>query len=69
MSEDNLRRHGVFCGSRPPPLVTSEGNSLRIEFSSDSTIQKSGFSAVFFTGQYKFYLTHTHLKERFNKVT
>ncbi|XP_049805419.1 tolloid-like protein 1 isoform X2 [Schistocerca nitens] len=49
MGDDILRRHGVFCGSKPPPLVTSEGNSLRIEFSSDNSIQKSGFSAIFFT--------------------
>ncbi|XP_054258423.1 tolloid-like protein 2 [Macrosteles quadrilineatus] len=49
MSADVLRRHGVFCGSRLPPLVTSEGNSLRIEFSSDNSVQKSGFAAVFFT--------------------
>uniref|UniRef100_A0A1B6GTE4 Metalloendopeptidase n=2 Tax=Cicadellinae TaxID=33370 RepID=A0A1B6GTE4_9HEMI len=49
MSADVLRRHGVFCGSRLPPLLTSEGNSLRIEFSSDNSVQKSGFAALFFT--------------------
>lgn len=54
MSADVLRRHGVFCGSRLPPLVTSEGNSLRIEFSSDNSVQKSGFAAVFFTGNKSF---------------
>lgn len=51
--EDNmLKRHGVFCGERMPPLVTSEGNVMRIEFRSDNTVQKSGFAAVFFTGAY-----------------
>uniref|UniRef100_A0A1B6D601 Metalloendopeptidase n=1 Tax=Clastoptera arizonana TaxID=38151 RepID=A0A1B6D601_9HEMI len=49
MSADVLRKHGVFCGSKIPQLVTSEGNSLRLEFSSDNSIQKSGFAAVFFT--------------------
>lgn len=50
MSEDVMRRHGVYCGSRLPGLITSEGNSLRVEFNSDNSVQKSGFAAVFFTG-------------------
>ncbi|XP_042905263.1 bone morphogenetic protein 1 [Parasteatoda tepidariorum] len=49
MADDEIRKHGVFCGSRLPPLITSEGNSLRIEFSSDNSVQKSGFGALFFT--------------------
>ncbi|GFQ81644.1 dorsal-ventral patterning tolloid-like protein 1, partial [Trichonephila clavata] len=49
MADDEVRKHGVFCGSRLPPLITSEGNSLRIEFSSDNSVQKSGFGALFFT--------------------
>lgn len=53
LDEDNLKRHGIFCGQRLPPLITSEGNSLRIEFKSDNTVQKSGFAAVFFTGVHK----------------
>lgn len=50
MGEDVMRRHGVYCGSRLPGLITSEGNSLRVEFNSDNSVQKSGFAAVFFTG-------------------
>jgi hypothetical protein len=50
MGEDMMRKHGVYCGSRLPPLITSEGNSLRVEFNSDNSVQKSGFAAVFFTG-------------------
>lgn len=50
LDEDNLKRHGIFCGGKIPPLVTSEGNAMRIEFRSDNTVQKSGFAAVFFTG-------------------
>lgn len=51
LDEDNVKKHGIFCGSRMLPLVTSEGNAMRIEFRSDNTIQKSGFAAVFFTGK------------------
>jgi tolkin protein len=49
LGEDMMRRHGVYCGSRLPGLITSEGNSLRVEFNSDNSVQKSGFAAVFFT--------------------
>lgn len=49
LDEDNLKRHGIFCGSRAPSLITSEGNAMRIEFHSDNTNQKTGFAAVFFT--------------------
>ncbi|KDR10358.1 Dorsal-ventral patterning tolloid-like protein 1, partial [Zootermopsis nevadensis] len=49
MGEDVMRKHGVYCGSRIPPLITSDGNSLRVEFNSDNSVQKSGFAAVFFT--------------------
>jgi tolkin len=51
MSEDNLKRHGAYCGAKIPPLITSESNALRLEFKSDKTIQKTGFAAVFFTGK------------------
>ncbi|XP_066983363.1 tolloid-like protein 2 [Macrobrachium rosenbergii] len=44
-----MRKHGVFCGQRLPSVITSEGNSLRIEFTSDNSVQKSGFAAVYFT--------------------
>lgn len=50
MDETNLKRHGIFCGSRQVPAITSEGNAMRIEFRSDNTLQKSGFAAVFFIG-------------------
>ncbi|XP_017774281.1 PREDICTED: tolloid-like protein 1 [Nicrophorus vespilloides] len=47
--DDKLNRHGVFCGSKIPAPVTSDGNIMRISFSSDPSVQKSGFAAVFFT--------------------
>ncbi|KAH6946363.1 hypothetical protein HPB50_013073 [Hyalomma asiaticum] len=49
MGDNTIRKHGLFCGSYLPPIITSEGNSLRIEFSSDNSVQKSGFAAVFLT--------------------
>ncbi|XP_058467763.1 protein tolkin-like [Malaya genurostris] len=49
LNEDTLKRHGVFCGTKIPPTVTSEENVLRVEFKSDKTIQKSGFAAVYST--------------------
>nr|XP_018916792.1 PREDICTED: tolloid-like protein 1 [Bemisia tabaci] len=42
-------KHGNYCGSRLPPPITSETNHLRIEFTSDNSVQKTGFAAVFFT--------------------
>ncbi|KAK5650137.1 hypothetical protein RI129_001166 [Pyrocoelia pectoralis] len=47
--ENRLNKHGSFCGTKPPPPITSDGNALRIVFHSDTSIQKSGFAAVFFT--------------------
>ncbi|EEB19379.1 conserved hypothetical protein [Pediculus humanus corporis] len=49
LPENILKRHGVYCGIRIPRLITSESNSMRVEFTSDNSIQKSGFAAVFFT--------------------
>ncbi|XP_047481962.1 tolloid-like protein 2 [Penaeus chinensis] len=49
LGTSEMRKHGVFCGQRLPLVITSEGNSLRIEFNSDNSVQKSGFAAVFFT--------------------
>ena len=54
LGSGEIRKHGVFCGSRLPPVITSEGNSLRLEFLSDNSVQKSGFAAVFFTGKVLF---------------
>lgn len=52
MSDNEMRKHGVYCGPVVPSLLTSEGNSLRIEFNSDNSVQKTGFAAVFFTGKF-----------------
>lgn len=32
-------------------MITSEANALRVEFESDSSVHKTGFAAVFFTGR------------------
>lgn len=49
LDEDRFKRHGLFCGPELPPLITSESNILRMEFTSDNNIQKSGFAAIFNT--------------------
>ncbi|EFN62057.1 Tolloid-like protein 2 [Camponotus floridanus] len=49
LGDDVLRKHGIFCGARLPSLITSEGNFMRITFTSDNSVQKSGFAAIFFT--------------------
>lgn len=38
---------GKFCGDKFPPIITSSGRSLWMRFSSDSTIQYTGFKAVY----------------------
>lgn len=50
VGDSRFNKHGVFCGSKLPHPITSDGNTLRIIFSSDASVQKSGFAAVFFTG-------------------
>lgn len=52
IAEDRLNKHGIFCGTKPPAPITSDGNALRISFTSDTSVQKSGFAAVFFTGKH-----------------
>ncbi|KAG8041034.1 hypothetical protein G9C98_002022, partial [Cotesia typhae] len=49
LGDDILKKHGIFCGSKIPTPIISEGNAMRIAFTSDKNIQKSGFAAVFFT--------------------
>lgn len=36
LGDDIYRKHGIFCGARSPPLITSEGNFMRITFTSDN---------------------------------
>ncbi|CAL1294950.1 unnamed protein product [Larinioides sclopetarius] len=49
--DEEWKKQGTYCGSRLPPVLTSEGSALRIEFVSDNSVQKSGFAALFFTDQ------------------
>ncbi|XP_064459101.1 bone morphogenetic protein 1-like [Ornithodoros turicata] len=51
MSDGTTREHGLLCGFDLPPVITSEDNILRIEFRSDSTVQKNGFAANFLTDE------------------
>lgn len=48
---DHFSTHGMFCGSRLPPIITSLGHRLRLEFTSDNSVQRGGFSLHFFTGK------------------
>ena len=50
---EDWRRLGVFCGQTLPAPITSETNVLRVLFQSDNSVQKSGFSAIFFTGNFQ----------------
>lgn len=50
LGDGKMKEHGAFCGSRPPNLITSEGNIMRVVFTSDTSVQKTGFAAIFFTG-------------------
>jgi len=48
---DNAETLGVFCGTKRPSPITSHGNTLLVEFTSDNTVQRTGFEAYFFTGK------------------
>ncbi|XP_041914774.1 bone morphogenetic protein 1-like [Alosa sapidissima] len=41
--------HGKFCGSEKPERITSQSNSMHIEFKTDNTVSKKGFKAQFFS--------------------
>lgn len=36
LGDEVFRKHGIYCGARLPPLITSEGNFMRITFTSDN---------------------------------
>ncbi|TGZ60201.1 hypothetical protein CRM22_008660 [Opisthorchis felineus] len=46
---DNQQKIGNFCGDQIPDPITSHTNELSIEFYSDTSVQRTGFRAVFFT--------------------
>lgn len=46
-SNGRVNRQAIFCSELLPPSVTSETNVMRIQFKSDKTVQKAGFSATF----------------------
>lgn len=52
LADGKMKVHGSYCGSRIPTIITSEGNVMRIIFSSDNSVQKTGFAAVYFTGKF-----------------
>lgn len=48
LGDDVLRRHGAFCGTNLPPPVTSDGSVLRVQFTSDASVHRSGFAAAYY---------------------
>ncbi|XP_055517540.1 LOW QUALITY PROTEIN: tolloid-like protein 2 [Leucoraja erinacea] len=46
--DSGSKLHGRFCGSQTPDVITSQLNNMRIEFTSDNTVSKSGFRGQFF---------------------
>nr|XP_046916877.1 tolloid-like protein 1 isoform X2 [Dermatophagoides farinae] len=46
---DHYSPHGIFCGSRLPPIITSQGHNLLMAFTSDNSVQRGGFHLHFFT--------------------
>ncbi|KAK4336705.1 hypothetical protein RND71_043451 [Anisodus tanguticus] len=48
LNANEFRNHGLFCGSKIPQAITSVNNKMRIEFTTDNSVQKTGFSANFF---------------------
>lgn len=50
LKEGKLKKHGIYCGSKAPTLITSEENVMRVVFSSDTSVQRTGFAAYFVTG-------------------
>ncbi|KAJ8980750.1 hypothetical protein NQ317_013755 [Molorchus minor] len=51
VNEGKLKLHGSYCGPKGPGLITSKDNILRVVFHSDTSVQKTGFAAVFFAGK------------------
>ncbi|XP_071960612.1 uncharacterized protein [Antedon mediterranea] len=49
-NSNNDRSLGRFCGPQNPPPLTASGNMLFVEFKSDSSINKGGFSANYSEG-------------------
>ncbi|KAG9485101.1 hypothetical protein GDO78_008281 [Eleutherodactylus coqui] len=45
----DTKLHGRFCGSEKPEVITSQGNTIRLEFKSDNTVSKRGFKVNFFS--------------------
>lgn len=49
----DTKLHGKFCGTEKPEAITSQLNSMRVEFKSDNTVSKRGFKAQFFSGEHE----------------
>lgn len=53
LRDNRLKKIGTYCGHEIPPVINSEQSILRLEFFSDKSVQRTGFSAKFKIGKYK----------------
>ena len=56
---------GKFCGGKIPQTVTSTSNLMWVEFRSDHTQSRGGFSAVYYAGNLANTLRDTFYREMF----
>ena len=49
-SSENSNALGVYCGVKRPPVVTSSGNHLWVQFTSTETAEGKGFLMSYDTG-------------------
>ena len=50
VKDKNDRVLGTFCGGKIPQTVTSSSNLMWVEFESDHSQSRAGFSAVYYAG-------------------
>lgn len=56
-SGETKKTLGIYCGGTKPDVVSSESNVMRLEFSSDASVQKTGFNSTYITGEWSHFLT------------
>jgi hypothetical protein len=49
-------------------VITSDGNSLRLEFLSDNSVQKNGFAAIFFTDKVRYLDSPLHGQGTYSRL-
>lgn len=57
-ASENSSLIGRFCGYDKPDDIRATSNTLWMKFVSDGTVNKAGFAANFFKGNFSFSLSH-----------